>query len=187
MAAGAGYIEGYAAIFGNVDSQGEVIRKGAFAKTIRERVPAGKVKLMTLHLSKGGSTMEVIGTVTRAREDDRGLWIHAELCADRTAQDARAKAAGGHVRGLSIGYVPLSKSEILLDGEVVMELKEIKLLEVTLTPFPANELAEVTSAKTLVKPFSAGHPARGAGGPATADWPGAIVRRKLAPRVEAEE
>jgi len=192
VATGAGYIEGYAAIFGNVDSQGEIIRKGAFSKTIRERVPAGKVKLMTLHLSKGGATQQVVGTVTQAREDDRGLWIHAEFASDPDSQGARAKAAEGHVRGLSIGYVPLSKMEILVDGEVAMELKEIKLLEVTLTPFPANELAEVTSAKSLDLPRSkqplallrdgnSSQPAIPHGaGPATADWGNAIARRRLA-------
>jgi hypothetical protein len=94
--------------------------------------------------------------------------------------------------------------ETILDGEVVMELKEIKLLEVTLTPFPANELAEVTSAKSMDLPRSM--PSRACGtllrggdspqpailsgveGPATADWRSAIARRKLAlARLEAQE
>jgi hypothetical protein len=174
--AGPGWIEGYAAVFDNVDSQGDVVRKGAFAKTIRERIPAGKVKLMIAHVAKGGSTMEVIGTVSRAHEDAHGLWIHADLSSDATAQEARTKVAEGHVLGLSIGYVPVVKAEAVVDGAVVTELKEVKLLEVTLTPFPANELAGVTSAKDATgKP-----PATATVPPVKADWGfSAVARRKL--------
>jgi len=181
--AGAGWIEGYAAVFNNVDGQGEVIRPGAFQKTVKERVAAGKVKLMVRHFKHGGDTLEVIGTVTGAREDEYGLWIHAELSSDPVAQEARAKVAEGHVSGLSIGYIPISQRETVMDGEVVLELREIKLMEVTLTPFPANELAEVTAAKsaeegrtqTVSTPGTVAE-AR----PAPTDWRIAIARRRLA-------
>jgi hypothetical protein len=52
----------------------------------------------------------VIGTVTRAHEDAKGLWIHADLSSDSTAQEARTKVAEGHVKGLSIGYAPVVKT-----------------------------------------------------------------------------
>jgi hypothetical protein len=178
---GPGSIEGYAAIFGNVDSQGERIIKGAFTKTIKERVPAGKVKLMIVHMCNGGSTKECIGTVTQAKEDDVGLWIHADLSSDQTAQDSRAKAREGHVTGLSIGYNTLGKSESEVSGEIVMDLTEIKLLEVTLTPFPANELAGVTSAKSIdAKDVTMTPPTTVIVPPVTVDTAGMIRRRKIA-------
>jgi HK97 family phage prohead protease len=138
---------------------------------------------MVRHFKHGGDTLEVIGTVTGAREDEYGLWIHAELSSDPVAQEARAKVAEGHVSGLSIGYIPISQRETVMDGEVVLELREIKLMEVTLTPFPANELAEVTAAKsaeegrtqTVSTPGTVAE-AR----PAPTDWRIAIARRRLA-------
>jgi len=137
------------------------------------------VKLMTVHLCKGGGTMQVVGTITQAREDDIGLWIHADLSSDATAQEARAKAAEGHVTGLSIGYAIIGKSESNVDGEIVMDLTELKLLEVTLTPFPANELAEVTSAKSQ-DAAPAKQPATAIVPPVTVDTAGMVRRRRLA-------
>lgn len=144
---GNGHIEGYAAVFGNVDLQDEVIRKGAFAKTLNDRVPAGKVKLMVRHWAHGGDTLEVIGTVTEAKEDDNGLWIHAELSGLPLAQNTRQLIVEGHVSGLSVGYNVIDFGFTEIDGRSVTELREIRLLEVTVTSHPANESAVITAAK----------------------------------------
>lgn len=145
-----GYIEGYAAVFGNVDQQGESIRKGAFAKTIQDRVPAGKCKLMVRHFAHGGDTLEVIGTITEAKEDEFGLWIHAELSGVQIAQDTRQKVTEGHVKGLSVGYNVMDWGFVEMDGKAdIIELRELRLLEVTVTANPANELAAITAAKAL--------------------------------------
>ncbi len=191
MKVAAGYIEGYASVFDIVDLAGDVIRRGAFAKTIAESVPAGKVKLMVQHLSKGGSTMEVIGTVTQAREDEFGLWIHADLSSDATAQEARIKAVEGHVTGLSIGYKEIQTGKAILDNRPVNEVKEIRLYEVTLTPFPMCVEAGVTSAKDITPPqpekskavdadAKAHQPDTAIVPPPTVDWGIVIRRRRLA-------
>jgi len=144
-----GWIEGYLAVFGNVDQGGERIVKGAFSKSIRERVPAGKVPLMVSHFMYGGDTNEVIGTITEAREDDYGLWIHAELSSVQLAQDTRQKVLEGHVKGLSVGY-SLIRWEEKKDGDsYVMDLLECKLLEGTVTVKPMNESAVITAAKAV--------------------------------------
>ena len=149
VATDTGWLEGYASVFNVIDSYDEVVRPGAFVKTIAERVPAGKVKLMSLHMAFGGDTMEVIGTITEAREDARGLWIHAEFASTANAQDARKLAVEGHVSGLSIGYNAITAAPVTENGKTIVELTELRLLEVTLTARPANELALVTDAKEL--------------------------------------
>jgi HK97 family phage prohead protease len=176
---GAGYLEGYAAVFGNVDAQGDVIRKGAFAKTIKERIAAGKVKLMVVHVAHGGGTREVIGTVTQAKEDGTGLWIHADFAGDDISQAQRTKCKEGHVKGLSIGYVTLRADDVYIDGKSVQELQELKLLEVTLTPFAANELAQVTAAKCDRCEHGDHSPTSGTHPTAKVDWKLAISRRRL--------
>lgn len=143
-----GWIEGYAAVFGNVDSVGDRILPGAFARTISERVQLSKVQLMAKHLVSGGGASEVIGTVTQAKEDDIGLWMHAVLSRTRTAQEIRQNVIDGHIGFLSIGYVTKDAEMALVDGKEIQDLKELALWEVTVTTVPVNELAHITDAKS---------------------------------------
>ena len=155
VAGESGWLEGYASVFNVVDQQDEVVRPGAFLKTIAERVSAGKVKLMTMHMAWGGDTMEVIGTITEAKEDERGLWIHADFASTDHAQEARKLSVEGHVSGLSIGYNAIAAAPLTEDGKTIIALTELRLLEVTLTARPANELALVTDAKELASQVQA--------------------------------
>jgi HK97 family phage prohead protease len=148
-------LAGYVSAFGNVDDQGDIVDRGAFAKTITERVDAGKVKLLTDHVWSVATTM---GTFARAGEDSKGLEFEADLI-QRVGwiQDAAEAAAQGHVTGLSIGYETMRRYfEPVADGvekaaraatRKVRHLAEIKLFEGSLTPFPANELATVSGVK----------------------------------------
>ena len=133
---------------------------------------------MVVHVAHGGGTREVIGTVTQAKEDNIGLWIHADFAGDDISQAQRTKCAEGHVKGLSIGYVTLRADDIYVDGKSVQELQELKLLEVTLTPFAANELAQVTSAKSD-SVHGDPPPTSGTNPTAKVDWKLAINRRRL--------
>ena len=152
-----GFIQGYASVWDTIDSDNEVIRKGAFAKTIVERVDKGKVPLMVEHYAWGGGTMDVIGKITQAKEDQYGLWIHAELASTTTAQEAKKLMAEGMVKGLSVSFNPLQWGFIEdgaddnKTGRTIVEFKEARLLEVTLTPLPANEDAAVMSVKGISK------------------------------------
>lgn len=160
-----GYLEGYLAVFGNVDQYGDRIIPGAFAKTITERVPAGKVPLVTRHFAHGGDGGDAIGLITFAKEDDYGLWIHADYSADVEAQRMRNKIEEGLVWGLSVGYELIRYQEVIEEGHHILELLEMKLLEGTVTCRPANELAVITAAKSLRSQLSAagasGRPAQG--------------------------
>lgn len=144
-----GWIEGYAATFGNIDNYDEAIEPGAFQKTIQERVKAGKVKLMVVHFAHGGSTRDIIGTVTEAKEDEYGLWIHGEFTSTDLAQDTRTQVTEGHVENMSVGYVPIDwETETDDDGKEVVRHKEMALYDVVITAVPVNEQAVITAAKT---------------------------------------
>ncbi len=145
----AGWIQGYAAVWNNVDLQGEIMRKGAFATTIQERVSAGKVKLMVKHFAHGGDVLECIGTITEMKEDDFGLWFHADLSSVQMAQDVRTKVQEGHLNRASVGYGPVHWDFIDIDGRTVLEHLECKVFEVTITVIPANEMAELTAVKSF--------------------------------------
>lgn len=144
-------LEGYASTFGNVDLQGDVIKAGAFRKTIKERIKSGKVKLLDSHVP---DTAHVLGTVVEAKEDKRGLWIKAKLSTAPSVQDLRVKMLEGHIDRMSIGYSPVKhryeKRDV--DGRqfTVRVLEEIKLHEVSVVAFPANERAAIASVKHAI-------------------------------------
>ena len=58
-----GAFEGYGAVFGNIDSQGDVIGPGAFAKSLLERERAGRglPPMYKMHGIKTGNRHEPIG------------------------------------------------------------------------------------------------------------------------------
>ncbi|MGE5589208.1 MAG: HK97 family phage prohead protease [Bacillota bacterium] len=140
----AGTIEGYASTW-DLDQGGDIIVKGAFAKTVQERVPAGLVKLLDSHYWDGQHT---IGTVTQAREDDRGLYIVASLAGTPDAQAIRQKVMEGHLNRFSIGFeVVRERWQRDAAGNMVRYIDELKLYEVSVVPFPMNEQATVTGVK----------------------------------------
>jgi HK97 family phage prohead protease len=138
-------VEGYASVFGNVDLHGDVVKRGAFKKTIRERVPSGQVKFLDSHVPDAS---HVIGTVVEAKEDERGLFIRARLSSAPSAQDLRVKMLEGHLDRMSIGYSTVKDSwQDGDDGQKVRLLEELKLFEVSVVPFPANEEAAISAVK----------------------------------------
>jgi hypothetical protein len=143
-----GEFTGYAAVWNNVDLQGEVIRVGAFKRTLNAKVAARKVKLMVRHYAHGGDTTEVVGTVVEAKEDDYGLWIRGKFSSIPRAQETRTLIQEGHLDGLSVGYFPVRGRRAKVAGKQVVELLELELAEVTITPKPANGLTRITSAKS---------------------------------------
>jgi len=137
-----GEFEGYAAVFGNRDEQGDVIERGAFTKTLQEN--GGRGPILWQHRPD-----EPIGIGLSAVEDDKGLRVRGRLALETTrGREAWALLKQGVLRGLSIGYDAIK--EFWESG--VRHLKEIRLWEWSLVTFPANPLARVTATKAVV-PF----------------------------------
>ncbi|MBR3383688.1 MAG: HK97 family phage prohead protease, partial [Atopobiaceae bacterium] len=85
-----GRVCGYASTFDRErDAYGDVVAKGAFAKTLERWKGIGK----PIPLLYGHNTSDPkynIGCVTEAREDERGLYVEAEFDAEsEVAQDVR--------------------------------------------------------------------------------------------------
>jgi HK97 family phage prohead protease len=153
---GSGEVEGHAAVFGNVDLQGDLILKGAFKKTLADWGRAkGNIPLVDGHLSDSAKTL--LGSVKQAREDTTGLWFRAGFASDETSQAVRTKALEGHLTGVSIGWLPTKNGVAFKrggDGEIVRVLSEVRLFEISLTPIPANPQAQLTSVKSASDPAS---------------------------------
>lgn len=145
--------EGYGAIFGNVDSYGDVIVKGAFKNAIHEAKTSNQWPAMLLQHGAYGMTAEdmtPIGVWTDMEEDDTGLALKGKL-----APTARGKEIytlmkmqpRPAINGLSIGYIPVRWKMRSTPDEPRRTLEEVKLREISPVTFPANTKARVTQAK----------------------------------------
>lgn len=138
----AGTFIGHAAVFGNIDLGGDVITKGAFRKTINDN--GGKFPLLDDHDDTVG--------IVEASEDQYGLLVKGVINLETDDgqslySNIKFMKANGIDPGMSIGYLPIpGKIALKTDHR---ELSEVKLLEVTVTPIPMNELARVTQVKSV--------------------------------------
>jgi uncharacterized protein len=136
-----GTFSGYAAVFNNTDLGGDIIAPGAFTKSIKENP---RVPVLWSH-----DTREVIGINKEVKEDSVGLHVSGQLILDvQRAKEARFLVKEGAVKGLSIGYDPVVV-DYTRANEGIRILKEVKLWEYSLVPFPMNPEATITGVKNL--------------------------------------
>lgn len=139
-----GTFEGYLSVFGDEDSYGDVVEKGAFAKTLQEKGP--KRPLLWQH-----AAFEPVG-VLEAKEDDHGLLIKGSLNLDvQRGREAYSLLKQGAVTGLSQGFVPVSWTPRKTGGG--RQLKEVDLWEGSLATFPALTSAQIHSVRSLLPPW----------------------------------
>ena len=135
----AGQFTGYASVFGNEDSYGDVVERGAFKRTIKAK--GGQFPMLWQH-----EPWEPIGLFTEAAEDDTGLTVQGHLNLDtQRGAEGYSLLKQGALRGMSIGYETINSKP--RDGRG-RNLTEIRLWEISLVTFPANERALVGSIKS---------------------------------------
>jgi HK97 family phage prohead protease len=129
-------ISGYASVFGNVDSYGDVVLAGAF-KGCGSRKP----KMLYQHKSS-----DVIGVWDVMREDSKGLYVEGIIANTPLGEEVYTLAKMGALDSLSIGYNVIDSE---YDSKGIRLLKNIDLWEVSVVTFPANDQATLTSVKSL--------------------------------------
>lgn len=139
-----GVFGGYAAVYGNVDSHGDMIAPGAFAKSLAAYETAGTMPVMLW----GHDPARPIGKWLEMQEDDLGLFVRGQCNLQTSAgRDAHAHLSNGDVTGMSIGYrIPPGGAQ---QDEGVLILSEIDLKEVSVVAMPSNERARITSKADL--------------------------------------
>lgn len=148
-----GMVAGYAATFDRIrDSYGDVIKKGAFAESLErwKELNGRGVYIPLLYGHQMNDPRYNIGKVTLAREDEKGLYIEAEIDPESdTAQYVRRLVAEGRLYQFSFAFDVLDAGEVELeDGSTAYELRKLELFEVSLVQIPANPRAEVTDVKS---------------------------------------
>ncbi|HEX8512687.1 MAG TPA: HK97 family phage prohead protease [Allosphingosinicella sp.] len=122
---------GYAAVFDRLDRGGDVVRPGAFARSLERGVT--DVPLLWQH-----QPGRPVGRIEYLREDGRGLRIIARLSAGAAGAAAAALLKDGRVAGLSFGYRVRKSS-----GAEPRVLEDVELVEVSLVKVPMQPKARV--------------------------------------------
>jgi Escherichia/Staphylococcus phage prohead protease len=136
----AGRISGLASVYGNVDSYGDVVVRGAFDQTLAKK---NKRVVLWQH-----DPSEPIGVATLT-DTPAGLRCEMQLELElMKARDAYTRVKKGLIDGISIGYSTVKDS--VRSG--VRQILELELWEVSLVTFPANTLARVDGVKHTSDP-----------------------------------
>jgi HK97 family phage prohead protease len=137
----------YLSAFNNIDSDDDVIRKGAFAKSLQERgvdSPSNrKIAFLRHHDWKWQ-----IGKFVELKEDNYGLYAVGELGTSTLGDDALKDYQEGVIREHSIGFRYIAdKIKFVEDKSMAnggfYDISEVALWEGSAVTFGANEMTPV--------------------------------------------
>lgn len=146
--AGNGTLEGYASTWiRRPDSYGDVVKEGAFTRTLKERWNGGKgIPLLWAH--QMDSLSSYIGKAD-AEEDDKGLHFVASFDDTPEAQRVRGLYKDGRLSKFSFAFDVRDAGMVTLeDGVKANELRDLDLFEISCVCVPANDDAGVVAVKS---------------------------------------
>jgi len=132
-----GTFVGLASTYNNVDQGGDVVLPGAFTTTLQQ---GGNTRPLLLE------HRDPIGTV-ELTDSPEGLLAKGKLTMGiQKARDTFELMKSSVIRGLSIGFLNTQEPKYV-DG--VRQLSALRLYECSLCVFPMNEMATVSSVKSV--------------------------------------
>jgi HK97 family phage prohead protease len=150
-----GIVTGYFANFNTVDSDGDIIKPGAFVKTISEYGPtARKPRIKHLMNHDPGCPL---GVLMELKEDNYGLYYESQTGSHMLGIDFVKMIESGLITEHSIGYRTQKFNQLKpwtewKEGEAMRELTELKLWEgSSLTAWGANPNTPLTGLKAEFK------------------------------------
>lgn len=150
-------VAGYFSSFNNVDSDGDLIKEGAFAKSINDRGVDSTSNRKIAHLAHH-DMRRPIGTLNVLKEDSNGLYFESKLGTHTDGEDALKMYESGIIKEHSIGFQYIEDKTKWIDlteknetieatdeGKAFMdkrngyyEITEVKLWEGSYVTFGAN-------------------------------------------------
>lgn len=138
-------VSGYFARFNNVDSDGDMIKEGAFMKTVAESGPNGANRIKHL---KNHNPAQMIGKLVDLKEDGTGLFFTSILSTNSHGKDALIEYQEGLLTEHSIGFQTIQADGNAADYNI---LTELKLWEGSAVTWGANSLTPVVGIKGTVE------------------------------------
>lgn len=150
-----GIVTGYFANFNTVDSDGDIIKPGAFVKTIAETGPLSRKPRIKHILNHNPS--QPLGVLQELKEDGFGLYYESKVGSHNLGQDFIKMIESGLITEHSIGYRTIKFNQLKpwaewKEGEAMRELTELRLWEgSSLTAWGANKNTPLTGMKSEQK------------------------------------
>ena len=138
-----GVFEGYASVFDVIDSDGDIIKPGAYKKALSSQ--SRQVGMFFNH-----QTWEMpVGKWQSLEEDSNGLIVVGELTPGLSvSNDLRAAMEHKTVEGLSVGFTVMKDDYTIIDtGRAFNNVQALR--EISICTFPANEQATIESMKSM--------------------------------------
>lgn len=159
-----GKFSGHLSTFGNIDAGGDIVEPGAFKKTLRDNKAFG---FLWAH---DGTLNGIVGSY-HGKEDESGLAVNGGFYLDldvglKAYKTAKRLMNDGVKVGLSMGFRAVKRDFETIEGVTVRRLKEVKLLEGSITLWPMNDQARLETVKedgeeeTETKPYPNEHACR---------------------------
>lgn len=147
-----GEFVGYASVFGNIDSYGDVVVKGAFERTLKNYGPKG-AGIPAYWSHRMDDPDMNIGKTIEAYEDDHGLRVRVQLDLESPkAQQVHKLIKEGRVGMMSFAYEVKDGlyREATDDLPAHYELRDLELYEVSVVPIGANTATELIDVKSIL-------------------------------------
>jgi HK97 family phage prohead protease len=132
-----GIVKGYGSIFGNVDSDNDIIEKGAYARTIKNN--GSRVKYLYQH-----DITKPIGRMKELFEDEKGLGFVAEIPKTTFGIEVLELMKYNVIDENSVGILPVKKD---YNEDGVRMIKEAKLFEISAVTLASNDEAKILEVK----------------------------------------
>lgn len=148
-----GIVTGYFSHFNNVDSDGDIIRRGAFTKTILENGPKSsqpRIKHLQNH-----NPYQPLGQLQNLEEDNTGLAYESQIGTHALGQDFIKMIESNLITEHSIGYQTVKRNQLQEYTGYMQnpdlgwwEITEVKLWEgSSLTAWGSNSRTPLTGLK----------------------------------------
>lgn len=135
-----GKFNGYASLFNVADLANDIVEKGAFSQSLRDRYGRA-VRMLFQH-----DPNQPIGHWTRLVEDHKGLYVEGQLTLDvAKARDIHALMLVGALDGLSIGFKTLKSRKDPQTG--ARHILSADLWEISVVTFPLLPSARIEHVK----------------------------------------
>ncbi len=132
------------------DAYGDVVKAGAFAKTIQAWKDSPSTVLSGYYGHRMDDPDYNVAYATDMGEDDHGWWVRGTFDMDspKAAQVYRL-VKGGRIAQLSFAYDVVDSGEIeLADGTKANELRQLNVYEFSFVPVGANQDTSVEAVKS---------------------------------------
>lgn len=133
-----GIVTGYFSVFGNIDSDNDVIVKGAFERTLNNN--GQRIKHLWQH-----DVRYPLAKPQVLKEDNYGLYFESTISKTSYGKDVLQLYADGVVDEHSIGFRTVKQGK----KDAYNEIQEVKLFEGSTVTFGANEMAKFTGMKGM--------------------------------------